>query len=176
VGGLLVSAILNALAALASVAAVLTSTFLAMQALRYSKNANHMPVIVDLFKEHRSEEFVEKEQYVWREMPRQDASKGFSKLPPKLRSRATDVALFYLMVSYLSEYDISDHELLALQVQYRLLRTWKAIKKHVDQERILRGGEYTFLNTLEVFVERVGVLDSDAIARRMLARVQKKKR
>jgi hypothetical protein len=80
------------------------------------------------------------------------------------------------MISYLSEYDISDHELLALQVQYRLLKTWKVIKQHVEQERILRGGEYTFLNTLEVFVRRVDALDSDVIARRMLNRVNKRKR
>lgn len=170
------TAILNVIAALASVTAVISSTFLAMQALRYSKNANHMPVIVQLFKEHRSEEFVRKEQFVWREMPRQNPDKGFSRLPRKVKSHATDVALFYLMVSYLSEYDISDRELLALQVQYRLLRTWQAIERHVKRERELRGGEYTFLNTLEVFVQRVGSLDSDAIARRMLNRVNKAKR
>jgi hypothetical protein len=169
-------ALLNVIAALASVAAVITSTFLAVQALRYSKNANHMPVIVELFKEHRSEDFVRKEQYVWREMPRQDPSRGFSRLPRKVRSYATDVALFYLMVSYLSEYGISDHELLALQVKYRLLKTWEVIKRHVEQERLLRGGEYTFLNTLEVFVQRVDALDSDTIARRMLQRAKKEKR
>jgi hypothetical protein len=161
------SAILNVIAALASVAAVLTSTFLATQALRYSKNANHMPVIIELFKEHRSTEFRRKEQYVWREIPRQDSTKGFSGLPRKAKIYATDVALFYLMIGYLSEYKISDPELLALQVQYRLLKTWQVIEPHVREERILRGGEYTFLNTLEVFVERVRSLDSDSITRRM---------
>jgi hypothetical protein len=50
-------------------------------------------------------------------MPRQDPSKGFSRLPRKTQAYATDVALFYLMISYLSEYEISDPELLALQVQ-----------------------------------------------------------
>ena len=58
------SAILNLIAALATVAAVLSSTFLAIQALRYSRNANQMPVIIELFKEHRSAEFFKKEQLV----------------------------------------------------------------------------------------------------------------
>lgn len=162
---------LNLIATLAAVAAVVTSTFLAMQALRYSKNANHMPVIIELFKEHRSAEFLRKEQFVWRELPRQSPAKGFAGLPKKTKSYATDVALFYLMIGYLSEYKICDQEFLALQVKYRLLKTWQAIEPHVKQERISRGGEYTFLNTLEVFVERVRALDSDAIARRMFSQV-----
>jgi hypothetical protein len=165
------SSVLNLAAALASVAAVLTSTFLAMLALRYSKNANHMPVIIELFKEHRSAEFVAKEQFVWREMPRQDPTRGFTKLPKRTKAHVTDVALFYLMISYLSEYRISDQEMLALQVHYRLLRTWEAIEPHVRQERSFRGGEFTFLNTLEVFVERVRALDTEAIARRMFRQV-----
>lgn len=167
-----VSSILNVIAALASVSAIVTSTYLAIQALRYSRNANHMPVIIQLFKEHRSEVFVRKERFIWRAMPRQDPRKGFSRLPRKTQAYATDVALFYLMISYLSEYEISDPELLALQVQYRLLKTWEAIEPHVRQERILRGGEYTFLNTLEVFVERVRKLDSNAIAQRMSDRLK----
>jgi hypothetical protein len=162
-----VSSILNIVAAFASVSAVVTSSYLAVQALRYNRNANHMPVIIELFREHRSEAFVRKEQFLWRAMPLQDPSKGFSRLPRKTRAYATDVALFYLMIGYLSEYQISDPELLALQVQYRLLKTWEAIEPYVRKERILRGGEFTFLNTLEVFVERVRKLDSDAIARRM---------
>jgi len=166
------SAILNLIAALATVAAVLSSTFLAIQALRYSRNANQMPVIIELFKEHRSAEFLKKEQLVWQEMPRQNPAKGFTGLPRKTRSRATDVALFYLMIAYLSEYRICDQELLALQVQYRLLNTWHSIEPYVRQERILRGGEYTFLNTLEVFVARVRALDSDAIAHRMFRQIQ----
>jgi hypothetical protein len=75
------------------------------------------------------------------------------------------------MIGYISEYEMCDQEFLALQVQYRLLKTWQAIERHVKQERILRGGEYTFLNTLEVFVERVRALDSDAIAHRMFNRI-----
>ncbi len=165
------SAILNFIAALAAVAAVLSSTFLAIQALRYNRNANHMPVIIELFKEHRSAEFLKKEQLVWREMSRQNPVKGFAGLSRRTKSCATDVALFYLMIAYLSEYRICDQELLALQVQYRLLKTWQAIEPHVRQERILRGSEYTFLNTLEVFVERVRALDSDAIARRMFSQI-----
>jgi len=162
----------NLVATLAAVAAVVSSTFLDAQALRYSRNANHMPVIIELFKEHRSAEFVRKEKFVWREMPRQDPAKGFTKLPRKVQSYATDVALFYLMISYLSGYKICDQELVALQVKYRLLKTWTAIEPHVRQERVLRGGEYTFLNTLEVFVERARALDSDAIARRMFSEIQ----
>ena len=164
------STILNFIAVLASIAAVLSSVFLATQALRYSRNANHMPVIIELFKEHRSRKFVAKEQFIWQEMPRNPAE-GFVGLPEKVRSRTTDVALFYLMISYLSEYKIADQEMLALQVQYRLLKTWQAIEPHVREERALRGGEYTFLNTLEVFVERVRALDNEAIARRMFSQI-----
>lgn len=133
-----------------------------------------MPVIIELFKEHMSDEFRRKELLVWREMPRQDPSKGFSRLPRRLRAQATDVALFYLMIAYISEYEMSDYEFLALQVQYRLLKTWQAIERNVKQERVLRGDEYAFLNTLEVFVERVRKLDSEGIARRMFTRINGK--
>lgn len=167
------SVILNFIAVLASVTAVLTSTFLAAQALRYSRNANHMPVIIGLFKEHRSAEFVAKEQLVWRELPQQNPDKGFSDLPKDLKDCATEVAMFYLMVSYLSEYKIADQEMLGLQVQYRLIKTWEAIESHVRQERTLRGGEFTFLNTLEVFVQRVRALDNEAIAHRMFSEIQR---
>ena len=162
------SSILNLIAVLATVAAVLSSTFLTRRALRYSKSAIHVPVIIEVFNEHRSAEFVAKELFVWREMARQSPAKGFSGLPKRLRANATAVAVFYLMVSYLSEYGISDPEMLALQMRHRLLRTWQVIEPYVKQERILRGGEFTFLNTLEVFVERVREVDNEGIARRML--------
>jgi hypothetical protein len=87
-----------------------------------------MPVIIELFKEHRSAVFVRKEKFVWQEMPRQDSAKGFAKLPRKVQSYATDVALFYLMIGYLSEYKVCDQELVALQVKYRLLKTWEAMR------------------------------------------------
>jgi hypothetical protein len=38
-------------------------------------------------------------------------------------------------------------------VRYRALRTWAAIERHVAGERVIRGGNNTFFNTLETFIE-----------------------
>jgi hypothetical protein len=159
--------VISLVAVIASMVAAVSSSLLAWRALRLNRNANHLPIIVDLFAQHRSPEFVEKEEYIWEHIHEHKPSLGFAKLPSPIKNYAIEVALFYLMFGYLSEYEIVERELIALQAKYRVIKTWEALEGHVMGERTLRGGEYTFLNTLEIFVDRVKSLDAQAIATRM---------
>ena len=159
--------VVNLGALLVAAGALASSTFLTWRALRFNRSATHIPVLVDMFRQHRSPDFIQKEELVWAHMKDHEEALGFSNLPADIRQQATEVTLFYLTLSYLTEWELIDREIVSLQVKYRMLKTWAAVEGHVRGERALRGGEFTFLNTREIFVRKVRNFDPQAIAERM---------
>ena len=75
--------------------ATLTSSFLAWQAIRVNQNMNHMPVVLEVLKPHRTPDFVRKEIAVWEELPSHDPKLGFFDLPEPIRSYAIEVGTYY---------------------------------------------------------------------------------
>jgi hypothetical protein len=162
---------LISLAALtAAVIATLTSSFLAWQALRINQNMNHIPVVLEVLKPHRTPEFVRKEIAVWEELSGHDPTLGFFDLPEPIRSHAIEVGTYYQVLSYRSLYGIADREFIAVQTHHRLLRTWDCIKEHVQGERNNRGAANTFLNSYEEFAAQVVSMNIDAATRRLIKR------
>ncbi|MFI7599172.1 hypothetical protein [Actinoplanes sp. NPDC049681] len=167
---------LISLAALtAAIIATATSSLLAWQALRVNQNMNHIPVVLEILKPHRTPEFVRKEIAVWDEISKHDAALGFFALPEPIRSYAIEVGTYYQVLSYTSLYGIADGEFIAVQTQHRLLRSWDCLREHVNGERALRGSSNTFLNAYEEFARQVADMDIDAATRRLVGRSGKLK-
>jgi hypothetical protein len=141
---------LNIAALLASFLALSISSFLALRQSRLMRDANQLPVVIDLFRELRADTFIVREQEIWKSLPgNQDPSKGFGGIPDPLRTYVYDVCLFYQTVAYLVNFKMIDDRLAYTALHYRILRTWSAVELFVYGERVLRGGERTFLNSFE---------------------------
>src|SRR5690242_15577140 len=85
-----------ALAALIiSIVAAATSILLGWRALTLSRHSNTMPVLIDLFREHRSPQLAEARQFVFSELPNYDLSRGLDGLPEDRKAYVRDLAWFY---------------------------------------------------------------------------------
>jgi hypothetical protein len=158
--------IINLLALIVASMAVSISSLLTWRAIRLNQNAIHLPIVLDLLKPQRTAEFTAKEFYVWENLRQEDVDKGFSQLSEPLRGYVFEVATYYQSMSYVAEYGIADWRFIAVQTEFRLLRTWEVIHEHVKGERRYRGRENSFLNSYERFVEKVRATDlSDAVER-----------
>jgi hypothetical protein len=144
------SAVLNIVALLASFLALAVSSFLALRQSRLMRDANQLPVVIDLFRELRADTFITREQEIWNSLPGdKDPSKGFEGIPAPLRTYVYDVCLFYQTVAYLVNFKMIDDKLAYTALHYRILRTWSSVEEFVYGERRLRGGKNTFLNSFE---------------------------
>ncbi|MFG1990616.1 hypothetical protein ACGFJ7_11645 [Actinoplanes sp. NPDC048988] len=158
------------MALLVALAAVITSSILTWRALRLNHNANHLPIVLDALKAQRTADFTRKEAQLWEELPRQDPALGFMRLPEPLRGHAFDIACYYQHLGCLAEYGVADWDFIAVQVEYRMLRTWSCIEPYVRAEREIRGSETSFLNSYERFAGRVRQLDVAAATERLYRR------
>jgi hypothetical protein len=155
-------------ATVTSIIAVLVSAGFALRAVRLSRNANYLPVIMDFLSTHRSPEFMKHEEEIWNHLRKHDPCLGFTNLPDPIKSYAIEVALFYQAVAYIVLDGLVEWRTLVVQVHYRAIRTWDAMHRHIEGERRLRGGEYTFLNSLETFISMMAALDNEELSRRRL--------
>jgi hypothetical protein len=153
-------------AAATAIIAVLVSAGFALREVRLSRNANYLPVIVDFLSTHRSPEFMKHEEEIWNHLGQHDKSLGFTNLPDPIKSYAIEVALFYQAVAYIVLDELVEWRTLVVQVHYRATRTWNAMYPHIEGERRLRGGEYTFLNSLETFISMLASLDDEKLSLR----------
>jgi hypothetical protein len=160
------SLVLNIVSLLLSVVAVVTSA----QALRLGRNANHIPIIVNLLQQYRETVFIKREETLWTELPHIDASKGLAGLPEPLKTYVVEVSQYYQAIAHLAEHRIAEFNLLAPQVRYRAIRTWEAISVLVEGERKMRGGPNTFLNTLETFIQDLQDMDPKKVDERIRRR------
>src|SRR4051812_26605824 len=116
------SALINVLALVVALAAVVTSSVLAWRALRLNQNANHLPIVLDALKAQRLPDFTRREVELWDDLPEQDVALGFTGLPEPLRGRAYEVGCYYQHLACLAEYGVADWDFIAVQTTYRLLR------------------------------------------------------
>ncbi len=151
-----VPTVLNIAALLASFLALAVSSLLALRQSRLMRDANQLPVVIDLFRELRADTFITREQEVWSSLPGdKDPSKGFGGIPTPLRTYVYDICLFYQTVAYLVNFNVVDDKLAYTALHYRILRTWSSVEPFVRGERAIRGGENTFLNSFEKAAEDI---------------------
>jgi hypothetical protein len=130
--------------------------------------------MLELIRLHATDEFCRKEERIWDELPSCETDLGVMYLPPTIRSVVVEVATFYQMLAYLVAFNVVDERLAILPVHYRLQKTWAALYPFVERERILRGGYYTYLNTLEEFAKHVAAQDMTTLGEFVRSNMAKK--
>jgi hypothetical protein len=160
--------VLNVSALAASFLALLTSSFLAVRQARIAHRANHVPVVLEIYRDIRSPQYRESEELLWNTLPGTSPDTPFSQLPEPARSAAFDVCNFYQMLAYLVALRIISYEVAILPVHYRIDRTWAVVRPFVKAERAARGSELSFMNMLEGLAQRVSEQDMGRIVRPML--------
>src|SRR5689334_11873519 len=91
--------LINVLALLVALAAVLTSTFLARLTLRLNHNANLMRIVLEALEKQRRGTFTATEIALLEELPKHDVDLGFAQLPAPVLEDAFEVACYYQHLS-----------------------------------------------------------------------------
>lgn len=122
-------------AVIISVLAVITSVAIGWRALRIARHSNAMPVLIDLFREHRSERLAEARQFVYFDFPQIDLSLGLDGLPEEKRTIVRDLAWFYDNLGTLVTHGVIDIEPVSGYLGQSVVIYWEIMEPLVLAER-----------------------------------------
>jgi hypothetical protein len=108
--------------------------------LRLAQHANTLPVLVDLFREHRSVDLARARQFVHEELPGCDAAMGLDGLPEGSRDLVRELAWFYDNLGALVAHGVIDIEPVSGYLGGSVISVWESLEPVVLAERALRAG------------------------------------
>ena len=82
-------------AVIISIVAVATSVIFGWRTLTLARHSNAMPVLIDLFREHRSKQLADARQFVYFDLSKCDLSLGLDGLPEDKKALVRDLGWFY---------------------------------------------------------------------------------
>ncbi|MGI8330437.1 DUF4760 domain-containing protein [Actinomadura scrupuli] len=169
--------IFNVVATVLSLAAFLSSTYIALEHRVLQKRANFIPAYMQVLDEFRTMEFHDNYRYVTTRLRvEHDPQLGISGLPEEARRAVYDIAYFYQGVGMLRLQQVLDDETLPT-MRVRTIRVWEAVAPYVERERELQGlGEIHLLRILEEFAkkarEQPSALAGGLLTRRRFVKIQ----
>lgn len=126
-------------AVIISLISLAASGLLGLRALTLTRHANTIPVLVDLFREHRSRRLAEAREFVFHELPGYDLSLGLRGLPEEKRALVLELVWFYDNLGALVAYGIVDIGPVSGYIGTSVIAVWENIWPLVEAERKRRA-------------------------------------
>ncbi|WP_455754964.1 DUF4760 domain-containing protein [Streptomyces mirabilis] len=131
--------LVNIAALLVSVGALLVSGAASYRQLRLAGHANTLPVLVELFREHRSDYLAEARWFVHQELPGRDVSEGLHSLTREELKLVRDLAWFYDNLGALVAHGIVDIGPVSGYLGGSVISTWESMAPLVVAHRARRS-------------------------------------
>lgn len=133
------------LSILAVVTSIVTAIIVYQQTIILGKT-NTLPILVDLFREFRSNEFKGHQFYIYNQLQKECSAveTGYSKLPPTAASHVMPVSFFYDNVGVLVVHGVISEALVISFMGGPIMRTWKILEPYIRREREFRNEPYQF--------------------------------
>ncbi|MEU1708403.1 hypothetical protein ABZ478_24025 [Streptomyces sp. NPDC005706] len=128
-----IAALVVSLVALAVTGAV------SFRQLRLTEHANTLPVLVDLFREHRSVRLAQARQVVHEQLSAYDLSAGLAGLPEDDRHLVRELAWFYDNLGALVAHGVVDIEPVSGYLGGSVISVWESLQPLVQAERAKRA-------------------------------------
>ncbi|MET7363576.1 hypothetical protein ABZS76_34750 [Streptomyces sp. NPDC005562] len=122
-------------ALLVSAMALGVSGFVSLRQLRLTEHANTLPVLVDLFREHRSARLAHARYLVFERLPGCDPSNGMAGLPEAERDLIRELAWFYDNLGALVSHGVVDIEPVSGYLGGSVISVWEQMEPLVRVER-----------------------------------------
>ncbi|MGW8971941.1 DUF4760 domain-containing protein [Streptomyces platensis] len=130
------------IAALAvSVVALVVSGAAALRQLRLAQHANALPVLVDLFREHRSVRLARARHFVHQQLPDCDLSAGLAGLPEDEGDLVRELAWYYDNLGALVAHGVVDIEPISGYLGGSVISVWESMEPLVEAERAKRASK-----------------------------------
>ena len=131
---------LNLATLVISVMALFMSIRLTLWQIRLARGGNHLPVVLDAFKETRSAAWFEAQEYVLTALAKEhEADRGHRGLPEQARAHANTIGLFYDDLGKLVAHGMIDQSLVIGAYGTNIVRLWDALAPYVYTERREHG-------------------------------------
>jgi hypothetical protein len=164
----MLSMFLNVAALVISLLALAVSTYLTRRQSIAAKQANQIPVFVDLYREARTPDFYSRERSLWENLSGHDPAKGLSGLSAELRHNAEVVYSYYSNMAYCISIGVVERDLAIMPIHYRMLKTWDAMYPFVIAERKIRDDGGSFLTMFEHFASEARRTDIHSLERAII--------
>jgi hypothetical protein len=129
-------------AVIISIVAVMTSVILGWRALTLARHSNTMPVLIDLFREHRSDRLADARHFVYFDLSKCDLSLGMDGLPDDKKALVRELAWFYDNLGTLVAHGVIDIEPVSGYLGQSVLLYWEKMQPLVQAERKKRQSQY----------------------------------
>ncbi|MDQ3276123.1 MAG: hypothetical protein M3Q39_14145 [Actinomycetota bacterium] len=119
-----------------SLTALVVSIRLTLWQIRLANGGNHLPVVLDAFKETRSTAWFEAQEYVLTKLAEEHAADcGIHGLPVSARTHTKSVGLFFDDLGKLVAHGVIDQNLVIGAYGTPIVRLWDALAPYVYAER-----------------------------------------
>jgi hypothetical protein len=122
-----------------SALALAVSLLTALRQLRLAKQANSLPVLVDLFREHRGPRLWEARDWAFRHIQDFDLSRGLDGLPERELSLVREIAWYYDNLGALVAHGVVDVDPVAGYLGGSVIEMWERMAPLVEAERQRRS-------------------------------------
>lgn len=143
-----------------SVIALAVSAIMTRRQLVLARHNNSLPVLVDLFREHRSSRLAEARQFVYSGLAACNLKDGLAGLPPEKRELVRDLAWYYDNLGALVLHEVVDVELVAGYLGGSVVAVWESMRPLIEAERLRRTHDADPRRWQEYF-ENLAVLISE---------------
>jgi hypothetical protein len=122
-----------------SLLALAAAVVVALLQWRTARQANDLPVLVDLFAEHRSKRLAQARTYVDQELQQHDLTRGLAGLPERERALIRDLAWYYDNLGVLVAHGHIDVEPVSGYLGAAAASVWQHMEPLIRAERSLRA-------------------------------------
>jgi hypothetical protein len=122
-----------------SLVAILVSVVAVRRQIQLSRHSNSIPMLVDLFREHRSDYLAQVRRYVVYELSTSDLGNGLAGLPDEQRRHVRDLLWFYDNLGAFVVYEIVDAPLVTGYLGGSVIDAWEKLLPLIDAERANRA-------------------------------------
>ncbi|EIV92633.1 DUF4760 domain-containing protein [Frankia sp. QA3] len=102
---------------------------------RYARQANHLPLAVDIIQWYRTPDFQDSYACVRDELGSHSPSQGLAGLPEPVRKKSLDVAYFFNSIACLVKYGVVDEKFVMAIQHFAILNSWEALRPYIMAER-----------------------------------------
>lgn len=153
---------LNLASLILALTALGVSVFLTRRQIRLATGGNHLPVVLNAFRETRSKEFFEAHEFVLSSLRAEHHPElGFRQLPEPAKTYVRTVGLFYDDLGKLVAHDVISERLVIGSYGTAITRAWVALGPYVYRER--ERNRSNFWVYLEDLAARIDALPSRLI-------------
>jgi hypothetical protein len=118
--------------------AIVVSWVSTLRQRRLANSSNHLPIVITVFRESRTDAWLAAQEHVLNELPSRDALKyGISGLPKQAHAHAVLIGLFYDDLGKLVAHRMIDQHLVIGGYGTMIVRLWDALAPFVYAEREL---------------------------------------